>query len=147
MARMYVKSVIGLCHLSTVSRSYNHSDSFAASSRNQSTSLRSSVWHANWAGNGPTIWKKTILTTHSVQYQYNMVNAYGSAYMAEMSPTRRGSIVYGTRTLLVFSNVWISCNTETPVPVPRLYILMRKCSRSSLASAATWPSARSITWI
>lgn len=50
------------------------------------------------------------------------INTYASAYMDEMSPCRRSSILYGTWTLFVRSNVFTNSRTDTPRPVPKLKV-------------------------
>ncbi len=54
---------------------------------------------------------------------------------------RRGSVLPHAR-----SNAAITSSTEHPRPMPRLSVVTPR-SRESCASAATWPSARSITWM
>ena len=46
----------------------------------------------------------------------------GLAQTYSMSPSRRPTILCGTLTPVAASNVLISSNTETPLPVPRLKI-------------------------
>ena len=71
----------------------------------------------------------------------------GSAYDAAMSPGRRPTTSYGRSRPTARLKAASISRTLVPWPVPRFQVLTGSSVAASFVSAATWPAARSSTWM